>query len=228
MYQTVLKRYELISPYPFFVAVKVFLITCLVLLVFVFSLVSPTESQDFLVLHMCEWASSLLSHPSGYPDCMAHPQLTVTAFAVSRSSPYSGLWVFLCSHWYALQATLAFLLQRLLLSYTSVLPLLLLFYWAGLTKCIPRGYTSLWRARCLVGHFRQCLRERDISTGKTGAQESWLALGQTGRWKVNPNLNPTQETTATEISFCLTASLLIWMPLSLPFSSLLFSCRLQL
>ena len=72
MYQTVLKRYELISPYPFFVAVKVFLITCLVLLVFVFSLVSPTESQDFLVLHMCEWASSLLSHPSGYPDCAWH------------------------------------------------------------------------------------------------------------------------------------------------------------
>lgn len=67
MYQTVLKRYELISPYPFFVAVKVFLITCPVLLVFVFSLVSLIQSQGFLVLHVCERASSLLSHPSGYP-----------------------------------------------------------------------------------------------------------------------------------------------------------------
>lgn len=56
MYQSVLKRYELISPYPFFAAVKVFLITCPALPASVFSLVSPIQRWGFPVY---EQASSL-------------------------------------------------------------------------------------------------------------------------------------------------------------------------
>lgn len=175
MYQTVLKRYELISPYPFFVAVKVFLITCLVLLVFVFSLVSPIQSQGFLVLHsyegqfppqpplrlssLCAWhihrSQSLWSAgPGRNQACGSSSEVTNLTFR---------LHLLLCSH-LCCRATP----QSAFFSSFSIRQ--------NITKCIPGVYTQFWRVQCLADHCRQRLRERDMSTtvlatGKLGQRE---------------------------------------------------------
>lgn len=110
MYQTVLKRYELISPYPFFVAVKVFLITCLVLLALVFSVLSPIQSQGFLVLRV--WVGPFPPQPPPRFSslCAWHiPDQSLPSVG-SRSWSYSDLWVFLLTH---REATLASLLPPL-------------------------------------------------------------------------------------------------------------------
>lgn len=76
VYQTVLKRYELISPYPFFVAVRVFLITCLVLLIFAFSLTSFTFKER-LPCAPCVYGPVPSSAPPGHPHpAQAPPQIS--------------------------------------------------------------------------------------------------------------------------------------------------------
>lgn len=162
MYQTVLKRYELISPYPFFVAVKVFLITCLVLLVLVFSVLSPIQSQGFLVLHMCEWACSHRSSSPGFPPS-AHGTSQINHHPLSAAGP--GL-IHVCGSSSELrEATLASLLPPLLL---SCLPWALPFsppFLSGRTCKVPlRRVPNVLCSSMSNWSPQHCLREGEIST----------------------------------------------------------------